>query len=694
MIITKLEMIRFGKFKDHIINFDGGLTARQQNNETGKTTTADFIGFIFYGLSYRGRKMVPLGEDLLEKYQPWDSEEGIMGAAEFTDDDGKNWRVERTQNRKGKGEVRLFDAQGNRVEIADVGQTFLGVDAETFSNVFYVRESGQAFRRTEQMDIAMKNLVTTGSESVGFDSVMDFLNEEKSKFVSPKGNSGKLKRLETAIAELKGEIAMQEVRLAQEQQALDGTVGAEEAVAQCDAKLSKLSKEAEQIGAYEAFVKGKKWAQLSERAEELGKRLETAGKPLSSEQISALRAGFTETEGAKYLLEQAENEVTLLQSRAPAFSEKEQQILSAESAANNNVGAMVLMVLAGIVAVAAAVLAVVWHPLCWIGCALGVAALIVAAILGLKLPKTVTALGIHSRTQLRQEIDRAKTAQEQLWQHQKEQSLAMKTVEERKEQLKSIDEKYAPLRQQTGIFDRQTLDQAIQSTSQVDLLRQQLSDIYAQMDELGEVEQVEEVAPPTRSMQEVEQLQQKYRLQKEQLLASRVAGAKRRAEFEQKQVLLAEQKEDLAQKEHLAANMRIGLEIVTIALEQMQKAQAALRENYAPRLREAMSGKLSLLTDGKYDTVMLDEDLSVRIKAEGGMRELEYFSTGTKDAAMLALRLSLAEILEREKKLPLIFDDPFLHLDNDRFSILLKYLQKAGKERQILLLSCREITKS
>ena len=107
-----------------------------------------------------------------------------------------------------------------------------------------------------------------------------------------------------------------------------------------------------------------------------------------------------------------------------------------------------------------------------------------------------------------------------------------------------------------------------------------------------------------------------------------------------------------------------------------------------------MSGKLSLLTDGKYDTVMLDEDLSVRIKAEGGMRELEYFSTGTKDAAMLALRLSLAEILEREKKLPLIFDDPFLHLDNDRFSILLKYLQKAGKERQILLLSCREITKS
>ena len=140
--------------------------------------------------------------------------------------------------------------------------------------------------------------------------------------------------------------------------------------------------------------------------------------------------------------------------------------------------------------------------------------------------------------------------------------------------------------------------------------------------------------------------------------------------------------------------MRIGLEIVTIALEQMQAAQAALRENYAPRLREAMSGKLSLLTDGKYDTVMLDEDLSVRIKAEGGMRELEYFSTGTKDAAMLALRLSLAEILEREKKLPLIFDDPFLHLDNDRFSILLKYLQKAGKERQILLLSCREITKS
>lgn len=691
MIFTKLEMTRFGKFRDHVTELSPGLTARQQDNESGKTTTADFILFMFYGLTYRGRKSMVLSEDLLEKYQPWDSEEGLSGAIEFVDHDGKSWRLERTQNKKGKGEVRVFDAEGRLCQVNNVGQTFLGIDAETFANVFFVRESGQTFRRTEQMEIAMKNLVTTGSESVGYDSVMAFLNEEKAKYVSPKGGAGKLKRLENIIQQLRAQIALEQTRLEQERTALTAETAIQQQLEQCDAELEMLAAHEQQTKAYERFVKSQKRGQLAAQAQQLTETIEGAAPPLTQTEISALREGFTETEGAGYLLEQAQRDLTALQTQAPVFTEQDQQILEHERAAHVGGGAVALTAAAGVLGVIALFAAILWNPLCWIAVGTALAAVIILLLFALRLPKGVTLLGIRNRARLRHEIARAKEALERSLRFRREQVAAAKAVEDRKEHIKVLERKYGPLREQTGIYDRATLDAVLQSNSKTDVLRQRLQDIYARMDELGDVEHVPEVTPPERSAEEIARRQQEIRLQKDRLQALQMAQTKQQVELENGEAALAALKDELEEKTRLAEQMRQAYEVVTLAIEQMNVAQAKLRENYAPKLRQAMSAKLSMLTDGKYDAVMLDENLSIRIKAEGGMRELGYFSAGTKDAAMLALRLSLAEILEGAQKLPMIFDDPFLHLDTRRFAVLMEYLQKAGKERQILLLSCREL---
>lgn len=690
MRLTKLEMTRFGKFRGEVVLPEAGLTARQQNNESGKTTLADFICFIFYGFE-KSRAKKELSENLLEKYQPWDSEEGICGAAEFTDEEGKGWRLERTQDKKGKGEVRLLDQQGTLYDIGDVGAYFLGVDRETFGTIFYIRQSGQAFRRTEQMDVAMKNLITTGNEEVGYDTVMKFLAEEKANYTSPKRGAGKLKRLGEEIADLERRIALGKAQLQQQGvlgQAPEGQIEA------CDQQLKALEQQQRQAEAFEAYHRGQKRAALRRRSEQMQQSIREKQSGLTAEDGDRLSTAFAEMEGAALLLQQAQEELLRMQQHTPVSQQKEQTVLSHESAAHIGGGSIAAAIGCGGVFAAGVLAALLWHPLCWIGAALGLVGMTLCVYFALRLPEDITKLGIHNRAELRRELAKAKAHQEQLWQYQRELATAAKAASDRKEHLEALSRKYAPYMEKTGIHSRVELEKARQNNMEAQMLCQRLADLRAQMEELADVSEEplpQDVAAPVLTIEEIELQRRNLQQEKEELLRLQAKQAADRAAAEQKEAELETLAVQLEQKRLEEKRMGQANRVVMIAMEQMEKAQAALRENYAPLLREAMSRKLSLLTDGKYDTVLLDEDLAIRIKAEGGMREMGYFSDGTKDAALLALRLSLAEILEGDKKLPMIFDDPFLHLDPRRMAVLKDYLIKAAQDRQILWLSCREI---
>ncbi|MBQ6946548.1 MAG: AAA family ATPase [Clostridia bacterium] len=689
MMITKLEMTRFGQFRGKEVELANGLNVYRMDNEAGKTTTADFIRFMFYGLPHRGRKALSLQEDLLEKYQPWDSEEGICGALEWIDEKGKFWRVERTQNRKGKGEHRVLDDRGRPVEVADVGRAFLGLDSDTFASVFFLRE-GSVFRRTEQMEIAMRNLVTTGDESVGYDTVMAYLMKQRGLYVSATGTGGPLKRLEETIALGQQQIAVQQSSLDKERAALGQEEDPTEQLSVCERALADLEIIEKQAKKYEDHRRFLTYRGLEIQAEELLAQIECSNRGLSEEQIRQLREGFAEREGGEYLLAQAERTLSELQQTAPSLSERDEQILALEGAERIGGGQIAAIVGAGIFTVAALVAALRWHPWCWAAVSVG-ALLTVGALWWARRPsKRITALGLRSRAGLRTELAVVRDLQAQIRQFQREQAAAVKRVEECKEHLQTLARKYGPLQRQTGIADRETLERILKEEMQVDVLRERLQHIYVQMDRLGEVVPVERTDPPALSLEQVHQRQAELRSQKDRLQSKCVKRATYVAELERGEAELAAKKNELEENRRQAEAMRREYHIVTLAIEQMAAAQEKLRENYAPRLCAAMSEKLAWLTDGKYDTVMLDEELSVRIKADGGMRALGYFSSGTADAALLALRLSLAEILETDHKIPMIFDDPFLRLDPTRLSVLKEYLEKAGKERQILLMSCKD----
>lgn len=130
-------------------------------------------------------------------------------------------------------------------------------------------------------------------------------------------------------------------------------------------------------------------------------------------------------------------------------------------------------------------------------------------------------------------------------------------------------------------------------------------------------------------------------------------------------------------------------EAILEAKERIRQIAGEIRKSFAFHLNEDCGNALSEITGGRYDSLWIDEQLHIYVNAKEGFFPLEQASTGTIDQLYLALRLSMALLLQRENRdlLPLLFDDSFAMYDEKRLAASIGYLKKAYPA-QILLFTC------
>lgn len=688
MKLQTLEIQRFGKFENKTISLSDGLFLWSDANESGKTTTADFIRFIFYGFE-KSRARRALSDNPLEKYQPWDSDGTMAGAIEFTDENGNFFRIERTQQANGRGQVRVLDASGNESDVAVPGEHFFGIDAETFANIYYIRQGENAPHRTAGMDVAMKNLMMTGSEEISFDSVMKFLQAEKAKYSSPKRQMGKLKNLQQELGELERSIAYKTADLAEQKRLLSDPVLLEQQIAEFDKQIKQLGLEKQKEKAYKAFLRQQKRAELKEQHTEILRRL--AEDCPSDEETGLLYEILEQLQRVSVQKEQAQKHLEQLKQTQVHLGEREQTILEYQGGLKDT-PAKVLLGIGALLAAAGAV-ATLWSLWSAVLCGIGVA-LLTGGMFGMRLPSPLRALGIKNKGQFLSALTDAVAAKQAVLSYQNALESATKTLENYQKQENELKEKYQPILERTGVFSLSELETVQSRQIGRKLLVEKREEIEKQLDRLAETQAedalIADKTPPAESAERMEEVLRQKTEQKEKALRKLADNAALASLVAAKEDALRAEKEKRAEINAEYEKCDYLNDVAGIAIDVMQLAQQKLRENYAPALREKVEQNLGALTDGKYDTVMLDEQFSLRIKADGGFRALDYFSCGTKDAAFLALRLALAEIVESGRTIPMIFDDPFLNFDSARLLSLKACLQKLSEKRQILLFSCRD----
>ena len=119
------------------------------------------------------------------------------------------------------------------------------------------------------------------------------------------------------------------------------------------------------------------------------------------------------------------------------------------------------------------------------------------------------------------------------------------------------------------------------------------------------------------------------------------------------------------------------------------QARSELQRRFAPRITQRAQELLAAMTAGRYQSLTMGEDFSLR--AAAGQEDVQcdalWRSDGTIDQLYLALRLAVAEELTPEA--PLVLDDALVRFDDTRMAAALEILRKMAETKQVICFTCQ-----
>lgn len=164
------------------------------------------------------------------------------------------------------------------------------------------------------------------------------------------------------------------------------------------------------------------------------------------------------------------------------------------------------------------------------------------------------------------------------------------------------------------------------------------------------------------------------------------------------------QRDDLAERYDDAMDLRDeldekrdrltrGLEnrrYMQLAADFLQRAEINMTAKYAGPIKEAFDRYYTMITGLSADKVHIDAETKLTYDAEGKQRELETLSPGYRDLYGVALRMSYVSAMFEQEKPPVVFDDPFVHLDARKIDGAMELMKELSAEYQIIYFTCHE----
>ena len=149
----------------------------------------------------------------------------------------------------------------------------------------------------------------------------------------------------------------------------------------------------------------------------------------------------------------------------------------------------------------------------------------------------------------------------------------------------------------------------------------------------------------------------------------------------------------IADVEESCQNFQFELDSLQLAKQKLLSLSGQLHRDFAPQLNARISKALERITGSRYTRAVIDQTLGIRLedRQTHQLVEVSALSNGMADLVYLVMRLELLELLcsqgGERVQVPIILDDSFTQLDDERTARLLGYLLEQPSV-QILLFSC------
>ncbi len=270
----------FGKFVDRSFDFSSDLTVFKEDNGWGKTTLADFLKCMLYGMDNGRGKSIGANERL--KYEPWNG--NAYGGSLIFSCGGKRYRVERSFGKTVAADTaRIYDENnmptyefGDKAE--RLGEVLFGVDRESYQRSVYIPQ-GAADTGGLPDEVKTRLLVLLGNggaDDNGADRAVERLDAaERALRARRSPKNGKLDVIDERLAQLTRqkatceEYAVLSAKTEEELKALSADIHA------CGERLKGLDATIEQINRQnELATKQELYAELQSQKNALRRETE------------------------------------------------------------------------------------------------------------------------------------------------------------------------------------------------------------------------------------------------------------------------------------------------------------------------------------------------------------------------------------------------------------------------------------
>ena len=150
---------------------------------------------------------------------------------------------------------------------------------------------------------------------------------------------------------------------------------------------------------------------------------------------------------------------------------------------------------------------------------------------------------------------------------------------------------------------------------------------------------------------------------------------------------LRKELEELYRKKAALSRYDEEIRAIELARSRIQELSGNLYHESGADFAKEVSAILSVLTDGRYTRISLDEKNLIRLNTPDKLLSVDQVSYGTMQQVYFALRLASAGLLSGGSEVPILLDEPFAMYDEKRLERALRIL--AGSARQVILFSCQ-----
>ena len=748
MIIEKIVIKSFGRINDMTFEFSDGVNVIEGENESGKSTIAAFIRYMLYGFTDDGNG----GLEERKKRINWDT--GMAHGSMYVRVGGKRYAIHRSTVPTDKSDRPTYREEASIVDVETgapvfgklaAGEVFFGVDSELFDNTAFIGQIGDSGIDEDSVKESIENIIFSGSEKINKQRAVSRITDKMNALLHEGGVGGAivdLARKEEALEESL-EVCNRDNRLILEKEAELSRIRTRRAEAeQRQLKLQEFDTSYNYAMLIQTFDQLHVFEQeMEEKNEFYNKFIEEntrAGFYPDDQYLTDLlvaRKGVNEAYHALGDAQDAYNaqrsaigithEIENAIERAGELGGEAEIVKRATSLWKQNVRDTALAIVAGLALIAAGVLGILSgsNPDMQVGmiisAVVGALALAGGAYLAYDLLKNTKALkalqtefGTATFDDLKGKIAVIAEARS------KRDAMALATENARVAVVKARERYEEAKRQLTVLILRwgeeppvadlgdfldnlegrvrfflekknELLDEKTNIEITVKEIRRNLAD-------KSEIDVRAQVAPLMRKTlmgfnhDEIINgiADAKARVAEEDRLAfdveNELMSLKARAgdpgQYYSRIDALAKRREDMQQK-HKA---------YFIALRAINNATDNLRAEISPRLGEYATGLMEIMTNKKYSSFGVSNDLEISfVGADGDGKSIDFLSGGTRDMAYVAVRSALIDMLYGEKP-PICFDESFAHQDNVRARAMMKAIgQLANEGYQSFVFTCR-----